>query len=246
MVAPTDAVHVGEEAHELLAVRQERAPRWDAPGEVRRRHLVGGDRGRGSGGRLLVLGPPPGRGGEEDELAPAVAVAAAHDEVADAAPPRHGPRGPTLPGRRRGGRRGRGRTRAPHAVAPRRRAIQAAVLVRGGPERRRKAGGGAALPCLLLEQASQLAPHPRRSGRQRRAAAAAAAAAAATGDAPGRAAAEHRVEGPDPAVREELVGRGGRARGGVPADERELEVDLQLVVGRLIIARGRQQLGYGS
>lgn len=109
-MAPTDAVHVGEEAHELLAVRQERAARWDAPGEVRR-HLVGGDRRRGSGGMLLVLGPPPGRGGEEEELVPAVAVAAAHDEVADAAPPRHGPRGPALPGRRR---RLRSKTSAHH------------------------------------------------------------------------------------------------------------------------------------
>uniref|UniRef100_A0A0A9GMH4 Uncharacterized protein n=1 Tax=Arundo donax TaxID=35708 RepID=A0A0A9GMH4_ARUDO len=42
-------------------------------------------------------------------------------------------------------------------------------------------------------------------------------------------ASEHRVERPDAPVGEELVGRRGGARGGVPTDERELELELPLV-----------------
>jgi hypothetical protein len=163
------------------------------------------------------------RQGEEHE--PLLAVAAADDELADAAPPRHGP-APPPPPRGAGGR--------PQAVALRRRAVQPASFLgrRAGADR-----GVVARARLLQKQPPQLPPHPRWRGgmmmvsgllRRRRA---------------GGVAEEHRVgeEGPDAAVREQLVGRRG---GGVPTDEGELELQLfplavvGLLVSVIVVRRG--------
>jgi len=238
VVAPADAVHVGEEAHELLAVRQERAPRraawWDgdaAPGEVRYpvgsgvcicggRRLPGAFRGRSRRRRRLLV--PPGRivrrrGGEEEELLPAVAVAAADDELPDAAPPRDRARGTALPRRRpRGrGRRRRRRPGRPEAVAVRGRAVEARararVRRRGGGGRRGRDGRGPRL--LQLEQPAERRPRRRRRWRW----------GLVLQDS-----AEHRVERPDAAAREELVGACARRR--LAAHEGELELGVRVLV----------------
>jgi hypothetical protein len=234
VVAPADAVHVGEEAHELLPVRQERAPRR----AVYRRPVRGGGGvdlglpdaalGHTTVAGLVVealartsraLGLRRRRQREEHEPLLAVAAAAADDELADAAPPRDGPRGPALPPPPRG-------AGCPQAVALRRRAAQpsSSFLLR----RRR---GAVARARLLQEEPPQLPPLPWRrggmmmmSGLLRRR------------GADGGVAEERRVggEGPDAAVREQLVGRHGGARGGVPTDEGELELLPSVVVGLLV------------
>jgi hypothetical protein len=185
VVSPAEAVHVGEDAHEILAVRQERPPRRAAV-----RLVVGGvgqpvaggdgvelgvELGGGGGAALrrgLRFGVIPGRGrrrGEEAELLLAVAVAAADDELADAAPPRDGPRRPALPrgARRRGRRRRPGH---PDAVAVGRHAVQLGD-VRGRRRRRlprppRGRAHGGEQPAIGLRSARRSA---HRQGARRRA-----------------------------------------------------------------------------
>ncbi|PWZ33480.1 hypothetical protein Zm00014a_026129 [Zea mays] len=146
VVAPAQPTDVGEQPDELLLVRQVRTPPAAAASTVISQLMRHAACLAAAASFIHFLVTPTRtkrirNGGEEHELLLAVAVAAADEAVADAAPAEDGARGAALPAPARG--RGRRRLPAgrPQAVALRRHALQGS----GGANREGGRSGGVTL-----------------------------------------------------------------------------------------------------